>query len=186
MATKRKSKNEVKYQFVPAKTAGGGAHASREVVQKVGEEMLRLGAAERPVDKKELLDASRSKDAPLHDQFEWDDSIAGENYRLEQARWLIQSVKIIPLVDGEDASPVRALTSIVVERESEDDPIERGFMFMPSAMAKQNTADQVVNNALNSLETWVRIYGNYERLKSAASVVAKLIEEIRSEDVDKE
>lgn len=37
---------------------------------------------------------AKSADSPLHDQFEWDDSIAADRYRIEQARTLIRSVRI--------------------------------------------------------------------------------------------
>jgi hypothetical protein len=41
-----------------------------------------------------VLDAARPQESLLHDHFEWDDSVAGENYRLIQAAMLIRSVKI--------------------------------------------------------------------------------------------
>lgn len=44
---------------------------------------------------KRLLDASRPADAPLHDEFEWNDSKAAENYREQQARHIINSLTIV-------------------------------------------------------------------------------------------
>ncbi len=41
-----------------------------------------------------VVDEARSEDAPLHNRFEWDDSIAGEEYRLIQAARLIRVVRI--------------------------------------------------------------------------------------------
>ena len=41
-----------------------------------------------------VVDEARPKGAPLHDRFEWDNKIAGEKYRLVQARDLIRSVQI--------------------------------------------------------------------------------------------
>ena len=41
-----------------------------------------------------VVDDARPEDAPLHSHFEWDDSVAGEQYRLVQARQLIRSVKV--------------------------------------------------------------------------------------------
>lgn len=41
-----------------------------------------------------VLNEARNPSNPLHSHFEWDDSIAGEEYRKIQARNLIQSVKI--------------------------------------------------------------------------------------------
>ena len=39
-----------------------------------------------------VVDAARAADHPLHDRFEWDDSKAGEAYRIEQARRMIRAV----------------------------------------------------------------------------------------------
>lgn len=41
-----------------------------------------------------VVDAAVPEDSPLHDRFEWDDSIAGPLYRLEQARDLIRSFTV--------------------------------------------------------------------------------------------
>lgn len=42
-----------------------------------------------------VVDEAREPSHPLHPRFEWDDAKAGELYRREQARELIQSVKIV-------------------------------------------------------------------------------------------
>lgn len=39
-----------------------------------------------------VVDAARPEDSPLHSRFEWDDSIAGEKYRLSQAGELLRVV----------------------------------------------------------------------------------------------
>lgn len=41
-----------------------------------------------------VLDSARDSASPLHRCFEWDDSVAGERYRLDQARRLIRSVRV--------------------------------------------------------------------------------------------
>ena len=46
------------------------------------------------VSKELFLDASRSEDSPTHGMFEWDDSIAGEKWRLDQARKIICSLSL--------------------------------------------------------------------------------------------
>jgi hypothetical protein len=42
-----------------------------------------------------VVDAARDPASPLHDKFEWDDSKAAEAHRLNQARTLIRSVKMV-------------------------------------------------------------------------------------------
>ena len=41
-----------------------------------------------------VVDDARPDDAPLHSHFEWDDALAGEQYRLVQARHLIRAVTV--------------------------------------------------------------------------------------------
>lgn len=54
-----------------------------------------------------LLEANRPEGAPLHSEFEWDDTTAAEEYRKSQARYLIRSLMIIR--EGENTQPVRAV-----------------------------------------------------------------------------
>ena len=55
-----------------------------------------------------VVEASRPDDAPLHDEFEWDNDKAAEAYRISQARYIIRS--------------------LVVETESERNPETRAFV----------------------------------------------------------
>lgn len=48
-----------------------------------------------------VLRASESEDALLHKLFEWDDSKAAEQYRMQQARNIINNVEIRIIHDGE-------------------------------------------------------------------------------------
>ncbi len=42
-----------------------------------------------------VVEEARPVDHPLHNNFEWDDTVAGHKYRLEQARELIRSCEIV-------------------------------------------------------------------------------------------
>lgn len=60
----------------------------------------------------DLVDASRPEDAPLHSLFEWNDSIAAEMYREEQARCIIRCVCTVPDEIENGSEPVRAFFQI--------------------------------------------------------------------------
>lgn len=77
--------------------------------QIAGEECERL-AAEGRLTAKDLLDDNRPKDAPLHKAFEWDDAIAAEKYRTDQAAHIIRSVVVVP--ETEDREPTRAFFTV--------------------------------------------------------------------------
>lgn len=62
---------------------------------------------------KTLLDASRPEEAPLHNEFEWNDSVAAEKYREDQARYIIRMLCVTS--EKKDAPPVRAFFTISPE-----------------------------------------------------------------------
>ncbi len=62
-----------------------------EVAGKVFQELEEKGITITP---KSLVDASRNESDPLHNEFEWNDAIAGEKYRQEQARFIIRNLII--------------------------------------------------------------------------------------------
>ena len=62
----------------------GDANVAAEVCAKLEAE----GRLSAPA----LVEASRAEDAPLHDMFEWNDTIAAEKYREEQAKKIIRSI----------------------------------------------------------------------------------------------
>lgn len=80
--------------------------ADAEVAGRVCEELEAKGNLTPDA----LLDASRAEDAPLHNVFEWDDSVAAEKYRRDQAAHIIRSI-VIKRAEVKD-EPVRAFIHI--------------------------------------------------------------------------
>lgn len=66
------------------------------------------------VQAKDLVDHSRDKNAPLHNQFEWDDVKAGEEWRIQQARVMMSQFTI------ENNPNVRAVSHVIYELETGD------------------------------------------------------------------
>lgn len=57
---------------------------------------------------KNLLDASRPEDAPLHREFEWNDDKAAELYRESQARFIIRNLVVADYSEKSGCEPIRA------------------------------------------------------------------------------
>lgn len=76
---------------------------SADVAGKVMEEL-----AEGPgLTAQNLVNVSRPESAPLHSCFEWDDSVAAEHYRENQARHIITSIELIREdIPQEETKPV--------------------------------------------------------------------------------
>lgn len=62
-----------------------------------------------------LVDVSRPEDAPLHRAFEWNDAIAAEKYRVEQAGYILRSLVVV-VETADEAKPIRAYFPTEVKR----------------------------------------------------------------------
>tara|TARA_R100001129_G_C5235625_1_gene223914 strand:- start:67 stop:537 length:471 start_codon:yes stop_codon:yes gene_type:complete len=60
-----------------------------------------------PGDAREIVDAGRPTSSPIHSYFEWDNEIAGEEYRVIQGRKLGGSLVEIKRDDNGNSVPVR-------------------------------------------------------------------------------
>lgn len=68
-------------------------------------ELEKVRAASGGLTRQAVVDAARPKRAPLHDKLTWDNTIAGENWRLKEAGDLIRSVGL-KVIDEPTGAPV--------------------------------------------------------------------------------
>jgi hypothetical protein len=73
-----------------------------EVAGRALDDIYKKQGKVRPGD---VVEASRSKNAPLHEYFEWNNAVAAEQYRLQQARQLINHMRI-EFVEAAGSAPV--------------------------------------------------------------------------------
>ena len=55
-----------------------------------------------------VVDLARDPNHELHNRFEWDDSVAAEKYRLDQARDLIRKVRVV-YKEGDEQNPPQTI-----------------------------------------------------------------------------
>ena len=125
-----------------------------------GAELDRIARA-RPITADAVIEEARKRGSPLHGFFEWDDSRAAQEYRLDQARHLVRSITVTVEGNGEPIA-VRAFVHVGSRQE-----------YMPSvrAMRQSEIREEVVARALAELESWRRRYYN---LREFAGVVAAI------------
>lgn len=73
----------------------------------VGHELERL----EELTPESVLNLAKNPSNPLHDLFEWDDSVAANKYRLQQARSIIQQITIVYDHPNSQPRKVRAFVS---------------------------------------------------------------------------
>ena len=127
------------------------------------ERMLKTGdlTAER------IVDESRPEDAVLHNEFEWNDSIAAEKYRREQARTMLRC--LIKVTD--DRPPTRAFFTIdyTYKRKGAYEPIE-------VIVADDQKADKLLKIALGELKAFRKKYDSLSQLAYLFKVIDKFLE----------
>lgn len=136
---------EVVYKAAP------GARITDGDARRLGEAIKSMGPGVTP---ESLLAAARKKRSPIHDLFEWDDEVAAEAYRLEQARYFLRSVWEVPVdSDGRETSEGgRAFYAVEVsdasERKSKAFFAAREIRDVPGAEA------QILQRALEEAYQW--------------------------------
>lgn len=118
---------------------------------------------------KTLLDASRDKDALLHNEFEWDNDVAAENWREQQARHIINSIIVVS--EEQQVTPVfcNVVSSGVRQYKSVETVIKTPALY-----------EQLMENAYKDLQSFTSKYerlSNTEKLKNVFIEIKKVTKE---------
>ena len=117
------------------------------------------------IEAEDLLNASRAENAPLHSCFEWDDTIAAEKYRLNQAGDIIRNITVKIVDASEKPQVVRALVNVSPQNE------KGKYVSIQTAMVKGEYRDQVLKNALIELQNFKRKYQSYSELATVFTAI---------------
>lgn len=79
-------------------------HSFKVEAKIAAEELQRIQEAHGKLEPQTIVDEARSKNSPIHDAFEWDNNVAGDKYRLQQARLMARSI-IVEFADSPDLTP---------------------------------------------------------------------------------
>jgi hypothetical protein len=116
----------------------------RKALEKRLERIMTLNGGELAAEKV-VADAKDAK-SPLHAYFDWDDSIAGHQWRLHQARELIRSVKIEVVHNERTVSTVRYVRD---PRKASD---EQGYCDIATLRTDKDVAREALSRELNTAE----------------------------------
>lgn len=104
-------KKKVKYKW--KRNALGGTNGD-----KVGKEIIKIMKANEGVVLPEtLVKSARPISSSIHNCFEWDNTVAAEKYRVEQARYMLRQVVVI--TEDEEPIEVRAFVNIASADDNE-------------------------------------------------------------------
>lgn len=111
-----------------------------------------------------VLNLAKNEDSEIHNDFEWDDSIAGEKYRLHQARQMIQS--LVFKTEEPDRTPTRVL-QITTERN----------VYKPTEffVKHEDEYQALLNRALSELESFQNRYKSLAELEDVLDSIEKAL-----------
>jgi hypothetical protein len=133
--------------------------------QKAGEmlENLEKTVGNTP---KNLVEANRDESAPLHNEFEWNDTKAAEKYRETQAGYIIRNICIVR--ESEEKPPVRAFYSVTTDE-------ERKYESLNVIIKSEDKTKKLLESALREL---IAFKAKYSMLSEIANVI-KAIDEVQ-------
>lgn len=113
-----------------------------------------------------VVDAARAKTSPLHSCFTWDDSEAAEQFRLIEARKLIQvHVELLP--GASDKSPV--WVSLTPDRNEGG-----GYRPMVKVLSHADQRAILLADAMRELEYFRKKYGMLKELAAVFAAAKKI------------
>lgn len=133
--------------------------------QVAGEIMEQLEQSEAGLSPASLLDASRDESAPLHDEFEWRDDVAAEQYRLNQAGGIIRNIVRIT-VETQEQVPVRAFVS-TGER-------QQAYVSIATALTNEQWRKNLLESAKRDMQAFTAKYRNLDELSEVLNAMQKV------------
>lgn len=115
-----------------------------------------------------VLAEAKNKTSPLHGAFEWSDSKAAQQFRLQQALYLVRSIEVVVQQSKTKATNARAFVSVVMDK-------DRSYTSIAHAMSDADLRKQVVDQAWKELEDWRRRYEKLEEFSRVFAVIDKAL-----------
>lgn len=121
-------------------------------------EITSIGDAATP---KQILDYGRNPNTELHKCFEWDDSVAAEHYRLQQARTIVCHL-VITESSGDDHKPqsFRLLQNT-----------ENGYKPVKMIFQNKSEYEKLLENARNELRSFKQRYSQLTELEEILALI---------------
>jgi hypothetical protein len=148
-------------------TGSASSRGKRANAQEIGEALdaIRLGNGGE-LHAADVVEEARDPKSLLHAHFEWDDRRAAEAHRLDQARTLIRSIRI---VDDDSDRSKPAYLSIRAEDGT-------AYRSLGDILSSSNLRQRLLEQAQRDLDSWT---ARYAELKEIVELVEPARRELR-------
>lgn len=102
----------------------------------------------------DIVREAQDRASPLHECFEWDDAIAGDEYRKWQARQICRSIELVRSArQGGAIRPVFLNVQVV-----DEEPETRGYIERTTALRDEELREKVLQDGVRRLRSWRRMF----------------------------
>lgn len=145
--------------------------------QVYGEELQKIAEIGQ-LTPESIVNTARDISNPLHECFEWEDSLAAENWRKQQARILINVIKV--KVKGISVSAFESVNVMRINVEGTEEH-HKEYVDVHTVMSNQGYSEQLIMHALKEIGYWREKHKNLSQLlpifESIEKVERRVIEE---------
>ena len=152
----------------------GEGYSPKVKASVVGETLEQIESECGIVTKEEFLERSRDLDSPTHDLFEWNDSKAAEQYRLNQSQQIIGHLKITYVNAEKKEQKIRAYVNVSDQR------FHSGYMATFAALSDDEKKEIVLGNIRKELDQFVERNKAFEGLADLLITKGKSIKKRES------
>ena len=131
------------------------------MAQALGQTLDRIKSKNGRWSARALVDAARPSRSAIHGLFEWNDRVAGERFRLAQARDHIQHLTVVMVTDK-----VETVMPVAFSLGRGD-----GYTASETVLSSGDLREQLLAQALSEAESW---RARYRFIKELAGVFAAL------------
>ena len=114
-----------------------------------------------------VVAAARPLTSPLHSRFEWDNSVAGQQYRIWQARQLIRITVEVMQQTGES---MNVFVSLTPDRDRESG----GYRVLTDVLSDSQMRQQMLEDAMEELNLFREKYKKLRELSEIFSAIKKV------------
>jgi hypothetical protein len=149
-----------------------GCHLNFAQAERYGRRLLELAQANNDtVTKEQVVEDARRLESPLHEYFEWDDQVAAHSWRLEQAGYIIRSIRVVyeDPDDGQARQELPVLVNVRIDyQEDKPDPwpeaplvqgAKQAYVTTSRAMTDEDMLKDLLRQILRDIQTFEAKYG---------------------------
>ncbi|MFW6132222.1 MAG: hypothetical protein ACOC5F_06470 [Candidatus Aminicenantaceae bacterium] len=144
---------------------------TKKYSEKVVNEIFRI-YKEKGLSAETLVEEAKKKNSPLHSFFQWDEKKAAYQWRLQQARVIINEIKVV--VENKEYYAFENVSVQISDEES-----QREYKNIVDIMDDEELREQVVKKAYNQLMYWRDKYSSYKEFQPVFRAIEKIGKEIK-------